>query len=421
MNDIISYVVDTNVFLSDGSFLKKGINANTIYIPLGVLKELDKHKSTPGEVGLNARKTLRILDEARDLGSLLDGVQMPEGFELKVVKGQDDLQVDDQVIQIAKAIQSTVLSNDINLRVRADGEGVKADKYRSNLVVETDDDIYSGLHTAYISSSDIDGIIAGIPEASSGLQKLNHNEFVLLKSLDNDKHTLLCRMGSDGVVRKITTYRNVFGLSSRNIEQACALDVLLDDRVPLVTMMGKAGSGKTLLALGAALHMTLEQRSYERILVIRPPIPMGKDIGFLPGTLEEKMSAWSHPILDSLDFLAHAGGKKFDVDSLMHSGQLSIEPPTFIRGRTLANCVVLIDEAQGLSQHEVKSLVTRLGSNSKLIITGDVAQIDSPGLSAVDNGFSHLVDKFKTEPLSAHIKLTKCERSDLAARAAEIL
>ena len=191
--------------------------------------------------------------------------------------------------------------------------------------------------------------------------------------------------------------------------------------MPLVTLMGKAGTGKTLIALAAGLHMVCKTGDYRKMMVIRPPIPMGKDLGYLPGDLDEKMEVWAQPILDALGVALDASNSKYGYEYLVHNDLLEIIPPTFIRGRTLAGCVVLIDEAQGLSKHEIKTIVTRLGEDSKLIVTGDINQIDNPQLSATDNGFTHLVEKFRPEPLSAHVKLTRCERSDLAARAAELL
>lgn len=418
-----TYVLDTNVLLCDGAAFKKFDKANVV-IPIGVLEELDKHKNDRGEVGLNARIAIRLLDEVKEKGSLMKGVKVKTGLTVSVHPHHTDEYVDNQIVDIAAMLveeghKVVVVSNDINLRVKADARGVSSTKY-SETSVGDEGDIYSGIRLVKTSSLVINQLHAEGSTVVGAEAVLAPNEFVHLRAEENNDHTAIARLCKDGVVRKVRPPKEVFGISSKNMEQACALDALLDADIPLVTLMGKAGTGKTLIGLAAALEMVLVRRKYTRLIVLRPPIPMGKDIGYLPGSLEEKMDVWAGPIFDSLAFLAPSGGKQ-SVEALFSSGEIEIAPPTYIRGRSLHNCVVLVDEAQGLTPHEMKTIVTRMGQNSKLIVTGDINQIDSPQMSASDNGLTHLVERFRPEILSAHIKLTKSERSDLAARAAEIL
>lgn len=416
-------MLDTNVLLCDGSAFKKFDKANVV-IPIGVLEEIDKHKSDRGEVGLNARIAIRGLDEIKDAGSLFKGIKIRKGLTVMTHPHHTRDYVDDQIVEIAvKLVEAgdkvVVVSNDINLRVKVDAKGISSIKYSESLI-GGDDDIYAGVRLAKISSSIINALHSEGSAVTGVENTLAPNEFVHLRSEENNDHTAIGRLHKDGVVRKVRPPKEVFGITSKNMEQACAFDVLLDSDIPLVTLMGKAGTGKTLIGLAAALDMVITKRKYARLIVLRPPIPMGKDIGYLPGSLEEKMDVWAGPIFDALAVLAPSGGKQ-GVEALFNSGEIEIAPPTYIRGRSLHNCVVLVDEAQGLTPHEIKTIVTRMGQNSKLIVTGDINQIDNPQMSASDNGLTHLVERFRPEILSAHVKLTKSERSDLAARAAEIL
>lgn len=417
------YVLDTNVFLTDGMVIKKLNNAE-IVIPLCVLGEIDKHKNDRGETGLNARRAIRVLDELRDLGNLGNGVRVND-VKVIVDKTGQAPEADDRIIEVASRYTRKylnrdviIISNDINLRVKADAHGVKAQKY-STSESETEDDIFSGVRFANVDSKTIDEIHDEGAVDNNGYG-LNANEFLHLRSHEDPSQTAIARFHEDGSIKKVHVPKDVFGITSKNMEQACALDALLDTNIPLVTLMGKAGSGKTLLAIAAALEMVTNRHQYERVMVLRAPIPMGKDLGYLPGTLEEKMDVWAGPIFDALGVLL-SGASKSNMQYLFDNGLLSIGPPTYIRGRSLHRCVVVIDEAQGLTPHEIKTIVTRMGADSKLIVTGDIYQIDNQSLSAMDNGLTHLVEKFKPEWLAAHIKLTKSERSDLAARAAEIL
>jgi len=420
-----TYVLDTNVFLADGTVLKKLNNAELV-VPLCVLTEIDNHKNDRGETGLHARKAIRILDELGEQGNLANGVAMGSSMVVVDVIKRMAETPDDQIIETGveytKARKNVrdvvVLSNDINLRVKARALGVVAKKY-SNAEAETEDDIYSGVKHVQIEPMAIDDLYDQGFIADQGFH-LSPNEFLHLRSTEDRSQTALARLHKDGSIKKLAVPAEVFGISSKNMEQACALDALLDTKVPLVTLMGKAGSGKTLLAMAAALEMVMDRHHYEKVMVLRSPIPMGRDVGYLPGSLEEKMDVWAGPIFDAVGVLL-SGSTKYNAEYLMDQGVLSIGPPTYMRGRSVHGCVVVIDEAQGLTPHEIKTIVTRMGADSKLIVTGDIYQIDNPTLTAVDNGLTHLVERFRPEWLAAHVKLKKSERSDLAARAAEIL
>ena len=250
--------------------------------------------------------------------------------------------------------------------------------------------------------------------------RINPNQFVMLISSANDKKSALARfVNYNSPLKRVKDYKNIWGLTPRNKEQSFALDLLLDPSIPIVTIIGKAGCGKTLLAMAAGLEQVLEKRQYSRLVVSRPVQPLGKDIGFLPGTLEEKMRPWLMPIQDNLDFLMN--GKKNNMDVFFEDGTIQIEALTYIRGRSISNSYIIIDEAQNLSVHELKTIVTRVGEGTKIILTGDIEQIDDTYLDATTNGLSYAIEKFKKHDLAGHITLIKGERSKIATLAAKIL
>lgn len=425
----IIFIIDTNVLLSDGQALKH-FGRSSVVIPFVVIDELDRHKGDTGETGLNARRTIKYLDSLRDLGSLTEGVYTPDGTYLWIQKRDTLATGDDYILETAEELQASLgqenlgsevilVTNDLNLRIKADSSGIKAQKYDPGLWADTEDGLYDGIKVAQLDNSIVEALHKKEECSLEIGESIRPNEFLLARPLDESVKQVVARKHADGLFRKLTRKKEVFGVSSRNMEQACALDLLMDPKVPLNTLMGRAGSGKTLLAVAAALDLVMEQKIYDKIFVIRSPIPMGRDVGYLPGDLDAKMEVWAAPILDILDFLTD--GKKYSADYLLEQGILEIGPATYLRGRTFSSVVVIVDEAQSLTRHEIKTIVTRMGEASKLILTGDVYQIDNLSLSATDNGFSYLVDRFKDEPLSGHVMLKKCERSDLAARAAELL
>jgi len=416
-------VIDTNVLLSDASALKK-LNQVNINIPFVVLQELDNHKTDLGEVGLNARATIKYLENLCNQGDIRKGVKTETGSLLRILPELIDCQLspDDQIIQSAKEIGKksnvSLISNDFNVRVKASVFGIKTEEYRSDKVVQYDSDLYSGITTEKLEPDLIDKLYAKSFLEIDG-SKFQPNQFIQFIDKVNNKHTAIGRITDKNIVSKMHNVKSLFGVKPRNLEQSCALDILLDMDVPLVTIMGKAGSGKTLLSLIAALDSVVNQGAYQKIVIMRPPIAMGKDIGYLPGTLREKMGIWMGPIMDNFEMLL--GPNKITLDYLIDNGTIEIAPPSHIRGRSLAHSFVIIDEAQNLNLHEMKTIITRLHESSKLVLTGDVHQIDVQNLSSVDNGLSIVIDAFKKYSLAGHITLEKCERGSLAALAAEIL
>ena len=423
-----TFVVDTNVLLSDGNVFKK-LNDKTVIVPFVVLEELDKHKTTPGDVGLNARVAIRYLEDSMQYGNLgsPEGVTTPDGVTImiKSVERLANERPDDTIIRTAGILAAhnpnlKILSNDAHLRLKAHMFDIKAVKHNKDLFTK-DDQSYLGLETLVVSAQIINDVYAqGFIEADF-LKHLPINSFLLLKSEENEKHTGVVKITASGRAEKMPVNKEMFGIKAKNLEQSCAVNLLLDKNVPLVTLVGKAGSGKTLLALAAGLELVMTKSVYKKIIIIKPPIPMGKDVGFLPGDLFEKMIAWAGPVIDSLEVLLSNKSGKTTYEHLLETEVIEVMPPTFIRGRSLSDAFILVDEAQSLTLHEVKTLVTRVGENSKIVLTGDVHQIDNPKVSAEDNGLSELIEAFKPYDLAGHITLNKCERSGLSSLAATIL
>ena len=384
------YVFDTNVFIGNGNIFEKLKDA-TLIIPFIVLAELDKHKDL-----YHVRQTLRHLESLRLKGSLFEGVLDENNLTVLIAKSNPELIPDDAIIDVAaKTPEAILISNDINVRVKADVLQVKA---------YSDDILFPDRSLEEIQISQ-----TMLPSDAVG-----ENCFLLVKG--EDKSTLY-RKHKEGLFE--VQEQTAFALEPKNLEQDCAIDLLLDVQVPLVCLAGKAGTGKTLLSLAAGLEMILKKKVYQNLMVIRPIVPVGNDLGFLPGTLEEKMQVWSLPIFDLLDQILDQ--RHFSTEYLIESGILEVLPPSHLRGRTLSDTFVIVDEAQNLSRHEMKTIVTRLGENSKVVLTGDIQQIDAGKMSEHDNGFSYLMGKFRGHSLAGIMRLLKSERSDLAAIAAEIL
>jgi PhoH-like ATPase len=430
------YVLDTNVLLTNWKSLYAYQN-NDIVVPLKVLEEIDKHKKRQDGVGSNARISIRILDSLREKGNLHKGVRIEKGkgilsirnYEPETIPDGLDLEHPDNQI-IATAITEKqknskrkviVVSRDINMRVKCDALSIICEDYISNQVVSDTSELYTGLMTHLVDDQIVDQFYANEDiRLDEDDIAINPNQFVMLISNSNDKKTALARfLNYNTPLKKVRDYKNIWGLTPRNKEQNFALDMLLDPSIPIVTIIGKAGCGKTLLAMAAGLEQVLEKQEYSRLIVSRPVQPLGKDIGFLPGTLEEKMRPWLMPIQDNLDFLMN--GKKNNMELFFEDGTIQIEALTYIRGRSISNSYIIIDEAQNLSVHELKTIVTRVGENTKIILTGDVEQIDNTYLDATSNGLTYAVEKLKPYELSGHITLLKGERSKVATLAAKVL
>ena len=435
-----TYVIDTSVFLSDANALYRFKN-NDIVIPIKVLEEIDKHKKRQDSVGFNARLIIKHLDELRTKGSLHKGLRLGKGMGiLRVAKASSDLPKDldfnvpdHQILSVAvhESLQNEkrkviVVSRDINMRVIADSLGLVSEDYETNSIVEDKDKVYEGFAEVLVDDEFIERFYDHeemVLEESMVKEKLYPNQFLLLISSSNPKKSAICRFSDHKSPLKpinVKEYSKSWGVVPRNKEQTFAYDLLFDDDVPLVSLIGRAGSGKTLMAIAAGLEQTVGfgERKYKKIVVSRPVQPMGKDIGFLPGTMEEKMLPWLMPIHDNLEFIL---GNKNQIKSYFEKGQIEVEAITYIRGRSISNAFIIIDEAQNLTAHEVKTIITRVGENTKIILTGDIEQIDNIYTNETSNGLTYAIEKFKHAELAGHITFKKGERSKIATLASKVL
>jgi PhoH-like ATPase len=436
-----TYVIDTSVYLTDHTSINN-FGRSDIIVPLKVLEEIDKHKKRQDSVGNNARSIIRTFDSLRENGSLQEGVSLGDKRGSLYVKGFDSSYIPDDLdrknadhIIIATALtlreqepeRSVVLvTRDIQLRVICDSLGLACEGYNSDQVVETAEGLYDGLTEFYVEDRIIDDFYAKQPVFVDDLLTdgvpLHNNQFIMMKSDFDEKKTALAFFEwYDKPVRHIADNKGgIWGVIPRNKEQRFALDMLMNPNIPLVSVVGKAGCGKSLLCLAAGLEQVLAAEStYKRLIVARPVQPMGKDIGFLPGDLNDKLLPWLMPIQDNLQFLM--GDDKTALELYVEKGTIEIEALTYIRGRSIANAYILIDEAQNLSAHEIKTIITRVGENTKIVFTGDVEQIDNVYVDATSNGLSYVVEKMKDQEVSGHITLKKGERSLLASIASKIL
>lgn len=426
------FVIDTNVFIHKPDAILS-FRDNEVVVPLWVLEELDSLKSYSDERGRNARHAIRLMDEIGKHGDLHKGVKMENGSVLKVILSHtrdlpEDMlmdKVDNKIILTALSLQrqgKTVffVSKDINARVKATALGIRAVDYEKQKV--NIGSLYSGYREQTVSSQ----IVKELKEIGNleWPEELRPNEFILLKEKDSSE-TLLARWNTDMSRLSAAAYMGepVSGIKPLNDQQVMALDLLLDPSISLVTLVGKAGTGKTLLAIAAGLKSVLEDETHTRVMVTRPVIPMGKDIGFLPGDKSEKLSHWMQPLFDNLDYIlsVYKRSNIKNPESLLANKLIEIEALTYIRGRSLPNQYIIIDEAQNLSPHEIKTIVSRAGEGSKVVLTGDPYQIDSPYLDSNSNGLTYLVDAFKGQKIFGHVTLHRSERSELAELAAELL
>jgi PhoH-like ATPase len=421
-----TYVLDTNVYLTDAESIMSFSN-NDILVPLKVLDEIDKHKKRQDIVGVQARKTIRTLDNLRSKGNLHKGVRLDKGKGIIKIKSYnplclpDDLDLEDSDNQIISTALSEMdenpsrkvimVSRDINMRVKCDALGIATEDYQVEQVVAKSDDLYSGTAEILVDEQVVDDFYGGKP-VTLEQNGLHPNQFVMLVSNSNHKKAALARYSNQEQPLKKVQQVNAWDTRPRNKEQQYALNLLMDPDVPVVSLIGKAGSGKTLLALAAGLEQTLGTSTYKKMVVTKPVEPVGKDIGFLPGTLEEKMLPWLAPIQDNLQFLM--GDDKMTLD-MYHE---KVEAMTFIRGRSISNAFIVIDEVQNMTQHEIKTVLTRVGEGTKIVLTGDIEQIDNVYIDATNNGLSYVVERLKDESITGHVTLMKGERSKVATIAA---
>lgn len=429
-------VLDTNVILFDALALLKFGDVD-IHIPFAVIEEVDRFKRDQGENGRNARQFSRFVDVLRAKGNLAQGVQLDNSESIVYITTDmvmaglpaelDQMKADNRILSTALALQKQhprarveLITKDINLRIKADVYGIFATDYEPDTL--SDDKMYEGYLEIELTPAKIDEFYKN-KKVQLDI-KLQANQYIIMKDSSNPNHSAIGRFSfkDQSVVPLISPTESIWGVTARNVEQAFALDALLNDELLFVSLVGKAGTGKTLLAIAAGLFKTLDEGHFQRLLVSRPIFPMGKDIGYLPGDIEQKLNPWMQPIFDNVEFLMGADKKAAGrAQELINQGMLNIEPLTYIRGRSIPKQYLIVDEAQNLTPHEIKTIVTRAGIGTKVVVTGDVYQIDNPYVDSANSGLTYAVEKFKGQPIAGHVTLMKGERSPLAELAANIL
>ena len=434
-------ILDTNVLLHDPRSLFH-FEDNNLIIPIYVVEEIDQFKRDLSELGRNARQVTRFLDAFRAEGSLAEGVPLPGGGILRVTTTHRELShaladsnlMDNKILSVAidvkerePDLQAVLITKDASLRVRADALGLIAQDYDAERVEISE--LYTGFVEVLVPPEVVDQMYRpGAEVELPGSVQVLPNQYLLLKDETNPSHTAMGRQSAaKGKVVPLlrVSKEGVWGIRPRNLEQSFALDLVLNDEIKLATMVGKAGTGKTLIALAGGLHKVTEEGLYHKLLVSRPIFPLGRDIGYLPGDVEQKLNPWMQPIFDNVEFLMNLSRAEKKAGRGYHElrdlGILEIEPLTYIRGRSIPNQFIIVDEAQNLTPHEVKTIITRAGDHTKIILTGDPFQIDNPYVDSTNNGLVHVVNRFKSEKIAGHISLTKGERSTLAELAANLL
>ncbi len=453
------FVLDTNVLLHNAGSIFK-FNEHEVVIPLAVIEELDGFKKGNDEVGRNARQVTRALDRLRSQGALFEGVVWNEqGGSIRIARCMaspdfvlDLGKADNRILAVAQelhasGLHTTFISKDINARVKSDALGIPAEDFEHDHVAA--DFLHAGYVVARVPGELIDELyderqvrierlmefVARTPDDAHEIKiEAVANQFIMLIDEGDEHHTGLARMLADtGVAIPVTGPRKpVYGVMGRNVQQTMALELLLDDDVKIVTLTGPAGTGKTLLALACGLHKTIKEERFDKLLTARPIMPLGRDIGYLPGDKDEKLAMWMQPIFDNISYLLSTRGSHTDerpesrtaeqrLDQLMATGRVVLEPLTYIRGRSIPHQFMIVDEAQNLSPHEIKTIVSRVGDGTKIVLCGDVLQIDNPYLDAQSNGLAHCIERMKGQRIAGHVSLSKTERSHLASLAAEIL
>jgi PhoH-like ATPase len=438
-----TYVLDTNVLLHDPVALEH-FKDNDVVVPITVIEEIDRFKREMSEKGRNARYVSRLIDSYRQMGNLSEGIEIAQGGSLRVAfcHAQTLEQLppelhggngDNSILAVAleyKArcdCQVIVVTKDTNLRIKADAVGLLAEDYESDKV--DIEELYSGAAEVLVSAEQLDVFHHKGSLTLEG--EFVPNQCLTLVNAAKPSQTLLGRW--QAVTQQVTPIKKpprggFWKVQPRNREQQFAVDLLLDPTIQVVTLVGKAGTGKTLFALAAGLYQVADERMYSRLLVARPVFPMGRDLGFLPGDVQEKLAPWMQPIFDNLELLLATpssdrdrGPAKRGYEDLMTLDLLQVEPLTYIRGRSIPEQFMIVDEAQNLTPHEVKTILTRVGEGTKIVLTGDPYQIDNPYVDASSNGLTYVVERFKGQSISGHMTLMRGERSPLAELAANLL
>jgi PhoH-like ATPase len=457
------FILDTNVLVHDPNSLFNFKDA-LVGIPSVVLEELDHFKGEMSERGRNSREAARLLDNLRERGSLKDGVITDSGGRVRVLFLSTDkipkipfvLEVNDNKILLTaytmqlEGYDVRFITKDINARVKADALGIKAEDYLKESI--SLDEFYKGWMTVEVPAVELKRDFPTILDKLVDEKSLAINEFVMVVSQHNQWNYRVFRYLGGRHFRIVHEPLLKWPLKARNPQQLMALDLLLDNSIQFVTLFGPAGTGKTFLALLAGLHKVLVEDEYEKILVSRPVVPLGRDIGYLPGTVEEKLHSWMLPIYDNMEFIMHSSqvGQHFEelegdrhrkgkkgqkgqdkqrgngsslrpMDDLVKHGKLSLEAITYMRGRSIPYQYILIDEVQNLTPHEVKTLVSRVGEGSKIVLVGDPYQIDSPYLDFISNGLVVTSEKFRGQRVFGTVYLQTSERSELSKLVTELL
>lgn len=439
------FILDTNILLNSPDSIFK-FDDNDVVIPISVIEEVDTFKKDLSETGRNAREVSRILDKLRLRGTLSSGVKVfPErpdsgsifiylGHNMEILPELLADSTDNHILAIALTLQKQfgegrnviIITKDSNLRIKADAFGIHAEDFEADKVDVSE--LYKGFSNIKVSSDVINKFYT---KRTIKLEQddLVPNQFVILEE-ENDSSQFVYGVydALDDQIKMLDPHsEGVWGIYPRNLEQTFALEALLDDNIKLVTLSGGAGTGKTLMAIAAGLAKTTDEDEYHKLLVARPIFPLGKDLGFLPGDLDEKLNPWMQPIYDNLELLLsgglHTKQKRLSksYQELINQGMLQVEPLTYIRGRSLPNIFFIVDEAQNLTPHEIKTILTRAGEGTKIVLTGDPYQIDNPYIDSQNNGLTYVIEKFKNERIAAHVTLMRGERSELATAAATLL
>ncbi len=438
------YVLDTNIVLDDANVLSFFEVEGIVIIPLTVIEELDAFKKSMNSLGRNARHFSHKLDELRESGDgdFIKGVKVNDKITLRITTNGDisdkarakmkafDLKINDNKILLAAVSEKELhphdrvilFSKDTNVRIKAGTVGIESKNLTAHRNLNINE-VYKGFREIDVSTNLINKLYEekeiGIVDELEDQEEFFANEYVIFSKTDDEQTKYIARFDKENQKFKIINYHeinNVYGIHARNDEQRIALDLLLNNDIKLVSLIGKAGTGKTLLAIAASLQ-ELTKNSYEKLLISRPIFPMGRDLGFLPGTLDEKLRPWVQPIYDNLEFLL----KSDRVDEFLEQQPIKVEALTYIRGRSIPNQILIVDEAQNLTNHEIKTIITRAGEGTKIILTGDPYQIDNPYLDVINNGLVHVIESMKDETIAATVTLSKGERSGLAQIAADKL
>jgi PhoH-like ATPase len=446
------FVLDTNVLIHNPAAINS-FSDNTVIIPLTVIEELDRLKVGSDKKAMHAREVLRELDDlVKKKEALQKGAKLPSGGKLKIVYQQskesslpaelDYTAHDNKILSVAKELQNEghnvfFISKDVNARIKAEAVGLRSQDYEKQKV--SYESLYRGWREIFLKPEAIQELYSKKEIEIKGYN-FNPNECVCMKTEGDDNVSALGRFNEKlGKVLPITEHFEAMGIKPLNLEQQFAFDLLLDDNVKLVTLIGQAGTGKTLIALAAGLQRVIGRKPrYEKLLVARPIVPLGRDIGYLPGSKDQKLNFWMQPIFDNLQFIlrdkaknkendhgdannGNGNGRPDKIDYLIEKGFIEIEAITYIRGRSIPNQFIIIDEAQNLTPHEIKAIISRAGEGTKIVLTGDAEQIDNPYLDANSNGLSYTADRMKNQVVSGQMFLSKSERSELASIAANIL